>query len=45
MATKKQLIATLEAAGYDDVSMADDKADLEAAVAALDPVVDRKQGV
>ena len=45
MATKKQLLAILTAAGYDEVSMADDKSDLEAAVAALDPVTDRRKGV
>ena len=44
MATKLQLVATLEAAGY-DYTMADSKEDLEAAVAALDPVKDRRRGV
>ncbi len=45
MATKKELIATLKAAGYDEVSMADDKEVLELAVAALDSVTDRRKGV
>ena len=45
MATKLQLIAALDAAEVDGFSMADDKTDLEAAVAALDPVVDRRKGV
>ncbi len=49
MATKLQLLATLEAAdlaGFvGGFSMADDKTDLEAAVAGLDPVVDRRKGV
>ena len=45
MATKLQLLTTLTNAEVDGFSMADDKTDLEAAVAGLDPVVDRRKGV
>ncbi len=45
MATKLQLLATLTTAEVDGFSMADDKTDLEAAVAALDPVTSRRKGV
>ena len=45
MATKLQLLATLDAAGVEGYNMTDDKTDLEAAVAGLDPVTDRRKGV
>jgi hypothetical protein len=45
MATKLELIAALENAGFDGYSMTDAKEDLEAAVAAIDPVIDRRRGI
>ncbi len=45
MATKKELLATLTAAGEEGYAMTDPKEALEAAVAGLVPAVNRQKGV
>jgi len=45
MATKTELLATLSAAGVEGYTMATPKDELVEAVAALDPIVDRRKGI
>ncbi len=45
MATKKELLATLTAAGEEGYGMTDSKEALEIAVASLVPAVNRQKGV
>jgi hypothetical protein len=45
MATKKELLQTLTDAGIEGFSLSDDKADMEAAVAKIQPAVIRQKGV
>jgi hypothetical protein len=45
MATKKELLKALTDAGVTDFTLDDSKTDLEAAVAALVPAVNRQKGV